>query len=143
MLANGAQILNGLLFDSRSGLTTLKGVSDLVQQEQVQFPDDVVAWLNRWRPTYEAWYAEEERFRAYCHDPQETSQDWEKLITEFGESLEQVTVVWSEAQILNIPKEHEAEWLIGSVIHAVGKLNRLYHLITSGEYKQYWNNTSS
>jgi hypothetical protein len=143
MLTNEPQILSGLLFDVRNILATLKGVDDLVQHDQIQLPDDVVTWLNRWRPTYQAWSAEEMRLRAYCRDSRETSLDWEKLITEFGERLEQVTDVWSEAQMLNMPKEHEAERLVGAVIHAVSSLNRLYHVIASGEYKQFWNETLS
>ena len=143
MVTNGFHILNGLLFDVRNILVTLKGVDDLVQHDQFQLPNDVVAWLNRWRPTYQAWSAEEIRLRAYCREPQETSPDWEKLITEFGESLEQVTVFLSEAQLLSMPEERETQWLVGMVVHAVENLNRIYHLVVSGEYKQPWNETPS
>lgn len=132
-----ATFLKNILFDIRGCLTTLSGIAMLARDSTVNPPVTMTNWLKKWRPAIETWQQTQDTIRLQNSLSRNTSNG-EALIAELIAGLEYVPESAAEARTLSIPQSLLEKELVELALHTIERLNLIYRLLISQEYKQIY-----
>ena len=139
MLPHGMEFLGNLLLDLRAFLHALKFLFRTAENAgQEELPKDVQALSTKWRPIVDKWLTKESEVREQIRHAQGAELDWNSLILQVGNFLEETSELKSEASKLASQAEPLASELIREIQGFATKLEEYQHMITTQEYKEHW-----
>ena len=117
-----ATLLKYILFDIRGCLSALSGIAMLARD-------------SKWQPAIETWQQTQDTIRLKNSLSHNTSNGGDALIAELADGLGYVPESAAEGRSLSIPQSLTEKQLVESALHAIERLNLIYRLLISQEYK--------
>lgn len=131
-------VLNYLLFDVRNHIAQLLGSADLVREGQIDLPQPIVDWFRRWQPAIEVWQQTQNWIRLQNQWLENVSIDTNQLIAKLAEGMQYVPDAATEAKLLTISESLLEKEFVGSTLRVIERLNLIYAMLVSGEYRQMY-----